>query len=427
MVPLTYLSERVKLVSGGSGLYTGATMTVTQAVCLVGGRGTRLGPLTDQTPKPLLDVGGRPFLDYIVHEARRFGLQQLLLLTGYKSEAIEARYAGKTFGQLTVEVVVEPEPAGTAGALANAAGRLNDAFFMLNGDSFFDFNWLSLAPALARPDWKMHAALATGIEGSRYGRVDLSDGHIRGFKPEGPSGQPINAGIYLVRKAVLGDIRTSPCSLEREVMPGLARRGELLGTAVKGSFIDIGIPDDFSRAQDLLPAYMRRPAAFLDRDGVLNRDDGYVHRPDQIVWVPGAIEAVRWLNDKGFYVFVVTNQGGVAHGYYTEDHVHELHFWMQQQLQAQGAHVDAFEHCPFHPEGKVERYTRESEFRKPLPGMLHKLQRDWTVVLDKSFMIGDRDTDVEAARAGGVPGHKFAAGNLLDSVKEIVGGHPSPR
>ena len=77
-----------------------------------------------------------------------------------------------------------------------------------------------------------------------------------------------------------------------------------------------GIPDDFVRAQTLLPAYMKRPAAFLDRDGVLNRDDGYVHRPEQIVWVPGAMEAVRWLNDRGFYVFVVTNQGGVAHGYY---------------------------------------------------------------------------------------------------------------
>lgn len=395
-------------------------MTVTQAVCLVGGRGTRLGALTDQTPKPMLAVGGRPFLDYIVHEARRFGLGQLLLLTGYRSEAIEARYAGKLFGNLEVEVVVEPEPAGTAGALVNAAAKLDDTFFMMNGDSFFDFNWLSLAPALARPGWKMHAALASGIEGSRYGRVDLQDGRIHGFKPEGPSGQPINAGIYLVRKTVLADITASPCSLEREVMPGLATRGELLGTAAEGSFIDIGIPDDLERAQTLLPAYMKRPAAFLDRDGVLNRDDGYVHRPDQIVWVPGAIEAVRWLNDCGYYVFVVTNQAGVAHGYYTEAHVHDLHRWMQQQLQAHGAHIDAFEHSPFHPDGVVEAYARESELRKPQAGMLHKLQRDWTVDLEGSFMVGDRDSDVEAAKAGGVPGHKFAAGNLLEFVKGIV-------
>jgi D,D-heptose 1,7-bisphosphate phosphatase len=402
-------------------------MTVTQAVCLVGGRGTRLGALTDQTPKPMLSVGGRPFLDYIVHEARRFGLSQLLLLTGYRSEAIEARYHRKVFGNLEVEVVVEPAPAGTAGALVNAASKLDDTFFMMNGDSFFDFNWLSLAPALARPGWKMHAALASGIEGSRYGRVDLQDGRIRGFRPEGRNesqggGQPINAGIYLMRKSVLADIKASPCSLEREIMPELAARGELLGTSVEGSFIDIGIPDDFDRAQALLPAYMKRPAAFLDRDGVLNRDDGYVHRPDQIVWVPGAIEAVRWLNDRGYYVFVVTNQSGVAHGYYTEQHVHDLHRWMQQQLQAAGAHIDAFEHSPFHPDGVVEAYARESELRKPQAGMLHKLQRDWTVGIEGSFMIGDRDSDVAAAKAGGVPGHLFAAGNLLDSIRKIVSG-----
>ena len=401
-------------------------MTVTQAVCLVGGRGTRLGALTEQTPKPMLSVGGKPFLDYIVHEARRFGLLKLLFLTGYRSEAIEARYAGKRFGQLEVEVVVEPAPAGTAGALVNAADKLDESFFMMNGDSFFDFNWLSLAPALQRHGWKMHAALASGIEGSRYGRVDLQDGQIRGFTPEGPSGLPINAGIYLVRKSLLADIKAQPCSLEREIMPGLARRGELLGTAAAGSFIDIGIPDDLERAQTLLPAYMKRRAAFLDRDGVLNRDDGYVHRPEQIVWVPGAMDAVRWLNDHGYYVFVVTNQGGVAHGYYSEDHVHALHFWMQQQLQARGAHIDAFEHSPFHPDGVVEAYARESELRKPQAGMLHKLQREWTVELEGSFMVGDRDSDVTAAQAGGVPGHLFAAGNLLESVKRIVASHARP-
>ena len=401
-------------------VYTLATMTVTQAVCLVGGRGTRLGPLTEQTPKPMLPVGGKPCLDYIVHEARRFGLLKLLFLTGYRSEAIEARYAGKRFGQLEVEVVVEPAPAGTAGALVNATDKLDESFFIMNGDSFFDFNWLSLAPALQHHGWKIHAALASGIEGSRYGRVDLQDGRIHGFTPEGPSGQPINAGIYLVRKSVLEDIKTSPCSLEREIMPGLAQRGELLGTSAKGSFIDIGIPDDLKRAQTLLPAYMKRRAVFLDRDGVLNRDDGYVYRPEQIVWVPGAMEAVRWLNDHGYYVFVVTNQGGVAHGYYGEDHVHALHFWMQQQLQVRGAHIDAFEHSPFHPDGVVEAYARDSELRKPQAGMLHKLQREWTVELEGSFMVGDRESDVTAAQAGGVPGHLFAAGNLLEAVKEIV-------
>jgi len=395
-------------------------MNVTQAVCLVGGRGTRLGRLTDETPKPLLEVGGRPFLDYLVHEARRFGLNRLLLLTGYKSQAIEGRYHGKRFGDLEVEVVVEPSPAGTAGALVNAASRLDRVFFMLNGDSYFDFNWLSLVPSLGRTDWMLHAALASGIEGARYGRIDLADGRIRGFRPDGASSQPINAGIYLVRRTLLGEIRNAPCSLEREILPDLAGRGQLLGTARQGAFIDIGIPDDFARAQELLPSFMQRPAAFLDRDGILNRDDGYVHRPEQIVWMDGAIETVRWLNDHGYYVFVITNQGGVAHGYYEEQHVHDLHAWMQQEMQKHGAHIDAYEHCPYHPQGAVERYKSESEYRKPQPGMILKLQREWSTEPSASFVVGDRDTDVQAAIAAGIAGYKFEGGNLLRFVQARV-------
>ncbi|MBN9089187.1 MAG: HAD-IIIA family hydrolase [Reyranella sp.] len=393
-------------------------MTVTQAVCLVGGRGTRLGALTDSTPKPLLEVGGRPFLDYLVHEARRFGLSRLTLLSGYQSGEIERRYHGQRFGQLAVEVVPEPEPAGTAGALANAGSRLDDAFFLLNGDSYFDFNWLSLVTATG--DWTMHTALASGIEGSRYGRVQLEGGKVRGFQEKGASDAPINAGIYLVKRQVLDLITAVPCSLEREILPGLAERGQLLGTAARGSFIDIGIPSDFARAQTLLPSFMHRPAAFLDRDGILNRDDGYVHKAEDIVWIDGAIETVRWLNERGFYVFVITNQGGVAHGYYEEQHVHDLHDWMQQEMQRHGAHIDAFEHCPYHPEGKVERYARESEFRKPRPGMILKLQREWTTDPSRSFVVGDRDTDVEAAIAAGVAGFKFPGGNLLDFLEQRI-------
>ncbi len=395
-------------------------MTVTQAVCLVGGRGTRLGPLTDQTPKPLLPVGGQPFLDYLIHEARRFGLRRLLLLSGYKSREIEERYAGRQFGGLTVDIVVEPEPAGTAGALANAEGFLDDEFFLLNGDSFFDFNWLRMVPALGHPNWTMHAALASGIAGQRYGRVDLLGERIVGFKSEGESDQPINAGIYLVRRRLLDLINTVPCSLERDVLPALARHGQLLGTPARGSFIDIGIPEDFERAQTLLPTFMRRRAAFLDRDGVLNRDDNYVHRSDQVIWIDGAIETVRWLNDAGYYVFVVTNQAGVARGYYAEEAVHELHAWMQHEMQKYGAHIDAFEYCPFHPEGTVERYRQVSPLRKPEPGMILKLMKEWTIEPAGSFLVGDRDIDLQAAAAAGIKGHKFERGNLLDFVRRCA-------
>ncbi len=260
--------------------------------------------------------------------------------------------------------------------------------------------------------------LAGGIGGARYGRVELAGDSVRAFIPAGESDQPINAGIYLMRKTILGSIRTSPCSLEKDVLPGLAARGLLEGRIHRGPFIDIGIPEDFARAQSFVPEIVRRPAVYFDRDGVLNEDLGYVHRPDQFRWIEGAREAVRWLNDNGYYVFVVTNQAGVARGYYDEETVQSLHRWMSAELQKSGAHIDGFEYSPHHPEGTIERYRRDSDLRKPGPGMLKKLMADWPTDPSGSLLVGDRETDIQAAAAAGVQGHLFAGGDLLAFVRK---------
>ncbi len=210
-----------------------------------------------------------------------------------------------------------------------------------------------------------------------------------------------------MRKAILSRIGTAPCSLERDVLPGLAAKDLIDGCVVEGPFIDIGIPEDFERAQPLVPSILRRPAAFLDRDGVLNEDTGYVHRPDQVRWVDGAREAVRWLNDAGYFVFIVTNQAGVARGLYSEDHVNELHDWMNKALRENGAHIDCFEYCPYHPEGIVEHYRRVLRAAQARAGMLKKLLAEWPVDTSRSFLVGDRSTDLEAAAAAGIRGHLF--------------------
>jgi len=395
-------------------------MIVDQAVFLVGGLGTRLGSLTAHNAKPALEVAGKPFIRHLLGEASRFGFRKALLLCGYRAVDLRKEYDGMQLGNLQIEVAVEDAPAGTAGALALSANRLDDVFMLTNGDSFFDFNWLSLLPALSSDDWTMHIALASGIRGGRYGRVELEGDRISRFLPKGESDRPINAGIYLTRRRLLERIRAVPCSLENDILPKLAAEGELLGRPAEGAFIDIGIPEDFERAQTAMPDFLRRPAVFLDRDGVLNLDDNYVHRPDQVRWIDGAIEAVRWLNDAGYYVFVVTNQAGVARGFYGEEDVRGLHGWMQGELRRAGAHVDAFEYCPYHPEGTVEAYRRVSEFRKPGPGMILKLKQAWAIDEAKSFLIGDRESDLQAAAAAGIHGHLFSGGSLLDLVRRLA-------
>jgi D-glycero-D-manno-heptose 1,7-bisphosphate phosphatase len=163
-----------------------------------------------------------------------------------------------------------------------------------------------------------------------------------------------------------------------------------------------------------------RPAAFLDRDGVINIDHGFVHTVERFVWIEGATAAIRWLNEHGYAVFVVTNQSGIARGYYDEAAVHTLHTWMAEQLAAAGARIDAFYFYPHHPEAAHDNLRMHCQCRKPEPGMLLRAFEEWPVDRSGTFLIGDRQSDIEAAQAAGIPGHLFDGSNLLVAVQRIA-------
>lgn len=168
-----------------------------------------------------------------------------------------------------------------------------------------------------------------------------------------------------------------------------------------------------------------RPAAFLDRDGVLNVDRGYTFRPEDLKMIPTAAAAVRLLNTAGFYVFVVSNQSGVARGFYTKAAVDLFNTHIQEILLVEGAHIDAFYYCPHHPDGAIKELAIQCRCRKPAPGMLEQAARDWPIDLSRSFLIGDKDDDLAAARAFHIRGIKFdaQAGTLVDLVrKELASG-----
>ncbi|MEO9189119.1 MAG: HAD-IIIA family hydrolase [Acetobacteraceae bacterium] len=408
---------------------------------LAGGRGTRLGALAEATPKPVLDVGGRPFLFWLMRELQRFGIERFLILGGHLAPALVREVEAltptlpKTAG---VEVLAEPTPSGTGGALLGAADRLDERFLLCNGDSLFDTN---LAPLLADAAGDPASVLARLLlrrteDAARFGAVTLEDDQVSAFRerpktlscPRGghdsggcghDSGGVVNAGVYVVDRAILA--RLSPTSsLERDVLPALAAEGALRGTVADGWFIDIGVPEDLARARAELPARLARPGLFLDRDGVLNVELGHVGTRERFAWIPGASEALRLATDAGWHVFVVTNQSGVARGFYDEQAVRDLLGWMSDEIRLAGGTIDDARYCPFHPEAPLPAYRRASDWRKPGPGMLLDLVRAWALDPESCVMVGDMPTDMEAAAAAGMEGHLFPGGDLLAFLQPIL-------
>lgn len=389
-----------------------------QAVILGGGKGTRLA-LTG--PKPLIEAGGKPFLIYLLAELRRFGFVDVVILTGPFADTYRTQLGdGSRFG-VHLSYVPEPTPAGTGGALTYAAPQLAAEFLLLNGDSYFDINLLDLMTRRFSPDWLIGLALREIDDAARYGAVGLVGDNVTSFGEKTTAGRGlINAGIYRLRRELLAELGQPPASLEQDVIPRLVVQHRVRGAVYSGHFIDIGIPEDLARAQILLPAWERRPTAFLDRDGVLNRDHGYVHRSEDFEWLPGAREAIKRLNDAGYFTVVVSNQAGIARGLYSQADVERLHRWINAELAKMGAHVDAFYYCPHHPtEGKGE-YRRVCDCRKPAAGMLIRAIREWPIDPTRSFMVGDKEIDMQAAAAAGIRGVRYSGGNLDALVNAAI-------
>lgn len=169
-----------------------------------------------------------------------------------------------------------------------------------------------------------------------------------------------------------------------------------------------------------------RPAAFLDRDGVLNQDLGYVHQVADFHWMPGAVQALRRLQDAGFALVVVTNQSGVARGMYTLADVDTLHAHMQRELAAAGVTLTAIYRCPHLPDAQQPEYRLNSNCRKPGPGMLLQALQEHGLDATRSVMVGDRDSDVQAGLAAGVArciqvGPGQAATDLAAAVDLLLG------
>lgn len=350
----------------------------------------------------LVRCGDRPLLAWQIRELLRFGVDEVLLLSAHASPALEAALPA-IHARLPrpVSLSIATVRGGTGGALLDAADRLDDAFLLLDGGSILDFNFARLSgldrSAIVRRD---------------PARADRSVTH-------GP--ERVGAGIYQLTREALEFARPGG-SLEADTLPALAAAGRLETVTGDGWFVDLGTPGGLADARSEIPdRFLHRRALMLDRDGTINRDHGWVGDRSRWEWMPGAREAIAAATEAGWHVFVVTNQSGIARGFYDEAAFHALHAWVASEVRRSGGTIDDVRYCPYHEEGAVAAYRRASDWRKPAPGMILDLIGRWELDPGRCVLVGDQPSDLAAARAAGIDGFLFEGGDLRETVLGLLG------
>lgn len=400
-----------------------------QLIILAGGKGTRMGELARQLPKPMIPIAGKPLLEHQIDLARRYGITDVILLTGYLGDVIEDYFGdGAEFG-VRIRYHREASPLGTAGALKEIESWIDDDFLVFYGDIVMDVD-LERLTAFHRA----HRPLATLVvhpnnhpHDSDLLAMDAA-GRITGFFPKARRADAsyrnlVNAALYVLSPELLRAIPSGQfADLGRDIFPALVQGGApVFGYNTPEYLADVGTPERFCKVEaDLRSGQVARrngarprPAVFLDRDGVLNVERGHINRPEDLELLPGVAEAVRRLNAAGYLTVVVTNQSNVAKGFCSEEQLERIHARLETLLGQEHAWLDRIYYCPHHPHkgfaGERAELKTVCTCRKPSPGMIHRATEELNIDLAQSFLVGDRASDIEAGQAAGLT--TFLVGN----------------
>ena len=378
-----------------------------EAIILAGGLGTRLRDVIGEVPKCMAPVGGKPFLQYQLEWLSRFDVDHVVLSVGYLREQIVDFIKSREW-PFDVTFAVEKEPLGTGGGIRLALSKCRGKqVYVLNGDTFFnvDLNELTFTAPVT-------LALKPMRDFERYGAVDWDGDLVEAFREKAYCEEGlINGGVYAIDRSQL-DMSLFPkkFSFEQEVLEPLADYGLVAGVRQDGYFIDIGIPDDYARAQRELPeiqAVLKASDAvlasdantlFLDRDGVINRwlPGDYVRSWEMFAFLPGILECLRKWAEHFKHIIIVSNQRGVGKGKMTQEELDAIHTRMLSEIEAAGGRIDAIYTCT--------EPDKDHPMRKPQPGMFLAACRDYPgIVPERSLMLGDSDGDRQFAANCGMP------------------------
>lgn len=436
-----------------------------KVIIMAGGKGTRIQSVRSDVPKPMIEICGKPILQYQIENLKACGLTDITIGVGYLGDAIKNYFKdGSQFG-VNITYFTEEYPLGTAGALFKmldgkdcAAVKtetvIDEDFLLLCGDVIFDIDFNRFISF-----HKEHKAWATLMAHPNGHPYDSSLLVTEILPPETAGGLPVstnrvikwmakedertwyknlvNAGLEIIspellRETIKNFVPRHPetpdkIDLDRDVLKPNIKSGKIFAYESPEYIKDMGTPDRYYETEaDIKSGKVharnlsnKQKAVFLDRDGTINKANGFVTKTDQFELIEGVSEAIKKINKSGYLAIVVTNQPVIARGDATFEELQEIHNKMETELGKDGAFIDGLYFCPHHTDkgfpGERPEYKCNCDCRKPNPGLILKAAKDFNIDLSQSYMIGDSRNDVAAGENAGCK-----ESILLDSELDIL-------
>jgi D-glycero-D-manno-heptose 1,7-bisphosphate phosphatase len=370
-------------------------------VILAGGKGSRIQKYLFNKPKPLAIFGKYSFLDFLIFNVSKFLFKKIYILAGFKGHLIYKKFNNKIINFSKIEVIIEKFPLGTGGALYSLKKKIKNDFFVINGDTIFDINFFDLSKIINKNSFGV-IALTKSLKYLKKNKLSNLDILNKNKLIYSKKNKYINGGVYFFKKKILNCISHKEISLENDIIANLINKGKIQAKFFNNFFWDIGTPYFFLRSKKVLKSFFYRPALFLDRDGTINKDIGYTYKIQDLEFMPNILRVIKLYSRKKYYLFVITNQSGIAKKKFTLQSFFKFQKYLFKKFLDKRIYINDFQYCPHHPDALIKKYKKKCKCRKPNDLMIKNIINKWPIIKKKSLFIGNEYHDYLTAKKSNI-------------------------
>jgi mannose-1-phosphate guanylyltransferase / phosphomannomutase len=391
-----------------------------KVIIIAGGKGSRMEKSHSEIPKGLIKISNKPVLEHQIELAKKFGYVDIIICIGHLGQQIKDYFSNGSKWEVNITYSMEQAPMGTAGSFSKLKSLIKEDCFIFYGDTLMNIS-LDLMHKFHK-EKKSDITLLVHPNDHPFDsdlvQIDQNN-KVLNFLPSPHPNELIynnivNAALYIISPKVLASIpKDKKSDFGKDIFPKLINSDIQMFAYKSFEYIkDMGTPkryeevcDDF-KVGKISKKKLKNKAVFLDRDGVINKDEGLIYKQSQFNLIDQAAEAIRYINQSGYLAVVVTNQSVIARNLCNKHELGEIHKKMEVELGKERAFIDSIYYCPHHPDQgypeERKQYKIDCNCRKPEPGLIIKAAQELNIDIDSSILIGDRISDIQAAEKIGL-------------------------